>query len=146
MNIVEPLYRSLHVITLVLLYNKEMFRASSEMHIPCSRNWPIERSLVSWTQSTTSSSQSSKMKVPQVNLVIRPPHDSEKQETCAKPSCNWVSRDLTRNKSPNISCILTHNKSQDLICIGQARSPLIDKWQIIGIIHNQWRHVTPVKG
>ena len=33
---------------------------------------------VLWTRSTTSSFQSSKSKVPQVSLVIRPTHDPEK--------------------------------------------------------------------
>jgi hypothetical protein len=45
-NIEEPVYRGLHVIMLVLLFDKEMLRASPEMCIPYSKNWPIERSLV----------------------------------------------------------------------------------------------------
>jgi hypothetical protein len=47
---------------------------------------PKER-ILSWTQSATSSSQSSKLKVPQVNSATRTPCDPEKQGTCANPSC-----------------------------------------------------------
>jgi hypothetical protein len=79
-----------------------------------------------------------------VNLIIRPPHDPEKQGTRADPSGDWVSHDQTRNKSPDISHVLTHDKSQDLIRFERARSPLINKWQIVGMINNQERHVTPV--
>jgi hypothetical protein len=64
-----------------------------------------------WTQSITSSSPSSKSKVLQVNPVIRPARDPEKQGTRAKPSGDLVSHDQTRNKSPNISCALTYDKS-----------------------------------
>jgi hypothetical protein len=71
-----------------------------------------------WTQSITSSSPSSKSKVPQVNPVIRPSHDPEKQGTCAKPSGDLVSRDQTRNKSPDTSCVLTRDKSRDQIRFG----------------------------
>jgi hypothetical protein len=67
--------------------------------------------ILSWMQSMTSSSQSSKSKVPQVNPVIRPSHDPEKQGTCAKPSCDLVLRDQTRNKSPDISHVPTRDKS-----------------------------------
>jgi hypothetical protein len=92
--------------------------------------------ILSWTQSATSNSQSSKSKVPQVNPTIRPPCDPEKQETRAKPSHDSVSHDQTRNKSPNISHVPTCDKSQDLICFGRARSPLINKWQIVRTINN----------
>jgi hypothetical protein len=102
--------------------------------------------ILSWTQSITSSSPSSKSKVPQVNPMIRPARDPEKQGTRAKPSGDLVSRDQTRNKSPDTSCALIRDKSQDLICFGQARSPLINRWQTVGIVYNQRRHVTPVTG
>jgi hypothetical protein len=58
---------------------------------------------LSWTQSMTSSITSSKSKVPQVNPVIRPAHDPEKQGTHAKPSGDLVPRDQTRNRSPDSS-------------------------------------------
>jgi hypothetical protein len=102
--------------------------------------------LMSWTASMTLSPQSSKSKVPQVNSVIGPPRDSEKQGTCVKQSGDRVSRDQTRNKSPDISRVLTCDKSRDPICFRWARSPLIKKWQIVGMINNQRRHVTPVIG
>ena len=69
--------------------------------------------ILSWTQSTTSSSQSSKSKVPQVNPMIRPSCDPEKQETCAKPSGDLIPHDQIRSKSPDISYALAHDKSQD---------------------------------
>jgi hypothetical protein len=93
--------------------------------------------ILSWMQSMTSSSPSSKLKVPQVNHMIRPSCDPEKQETCAKPSYDQVSRDLTRNKSPDTSHVLTCDKSRDQIHFGRARSLLINKWQIVGMINNQ---------
>jgi len=99
---------------------------------------------LSWTQSATSSITSSKSKVPQVNPMIRPAHDSEKQGTHAKPSGDLVSCDQTRNRSPDSSCALTRDKSRDLIRFGQARSPLINKWQIVGTVCNQQRHMTLV--
>ena len=68
-------------------------------------------SLVSQTQSTTTNSQSSKSKVPQVNLTMRPPCDSEKQGTHAKPSGDLVSYDQTRNKSPDTLHVMTCDKS-----------------------------------
>jgi hypothetical protein len=101
---------------------------------------------LSWTQSTTSRSLSSKSKVPQVNPVIRPAHDPEKQGARAKPSGDPVSCDQTRNKSPDPSRVPTCDKSQDSICFGQARSPLINKWQTVGTVCNQRRHVTLVIG
>jgi hypothetical protein len=67
--------------------------------------------ILSWTQSITLSPQSSKSKVLQVNPAIRPPHDPEKQETCAKSSHDLVPCDQTRNKSPDTSCALTCDKS-----------------------------------
>ena len=102
--------------------------------------------LLSWTQSTTSSITSFKSKVPQVNLVIRPAHDPEKQGTCAKPSGDLAPRDQTKNKSPDSARVLTHDKSRDLIRFGRARSPLINKWQTMGTVCNQRRHVTLVIG
>jgi hypothetical protein len=94
-----------------------------------------------WTASTTSSITSSKSKVPQVNPMIRPAHDPEKQGAHANSSGDLITCDQTRNKSPDTSCALTHGKSQDLICFGQARSPLINRWQTIGMVYNQRRHV-----
>jgi len=93
--------------------------------------------ILSWMQSMTSSSPSSKLKVPQVNHVIRPSCDPEKQGTCAKPLYDQVSRDLTRNKSPDTSHVPTCDKSQDQIHFERARSLLINKWQIVGMINNQ---------
>jgi len=102
--------------------------------------------ILSWMQSTTSSVTSFKSKVPQVNPVIRPAHDPEKQGARAKPSGDLNSRDQIRNKSPNPSCVATRDKSRDSICFGRARSPLINKWQTVGMVCNQQRHVTPVIG
>ena len=48
----------------------------------------------------TLSSLSSKSKVPQVNPMIRPTCDPEKQEAHAKPSGDLVPCDQTRDKSP----------------------------------------------
>jgi len=109
--------------------------------------------ILSWMQSTTSSITSSKSKVPQVNPIIRPAHDPEKQETRAKPSGDLVSRDrisnrspdpsrvLSRdrisNRSPDPSRVLSRDKSRDSIQFGWARSPLINKWQTVGTVHNQ---------
>jgi len=67
--------------------------------------------MLSWTQSVTSNITSSKSKVPQVNPVIRPACDSKKQGARAKPSGDLVSCDQTRNKSPDPSRALTHDKS-----------------------------------
>ena len=103
---------------------------------------PVE--IMSWTQSATSSITSFKSKVPQVNPVIRPACDPEKQGARAKPSGDLDSRDQIRNKSPDPSRVTTCDKSQDLICFGRARSPLINKWQTVGMVCNQRRHVTPV--
>jgi hypothetical protein len=102
--------------------------------------------ILSWMKSTTSSSLSSKLKVPQVNPVTRPARDPEKQEARAKPPGDLVSRDQTKNKSPDSLCVLTRDKSRDSIHFGQARSPLINKWQTVGTVCNQRRHVTPVIG
>ena len=71
-----------------------------------------------WTESATSSSQSSKSKVPQVSPMRRPAHDPEKQRARAKPLGDLVPCDQTRSKSPDISHALTRDKSQDLICFG----------------------------
>jgi hypothetical protein len=102
------------------------------------------KALLSRTQSTTSSVTSFKSKVPQVNPVIRPAHDPEKQGTRAKPSGDLVSRDQTSNRSPDSSRVLSRDKSRDSTRFGWARSPLINKWQTVGTVHNQRRHVTPV--
>jgi hypothetical protein len=102
--------------------------------------------VVSQTQSTTSSITSSKLKVPQVNLTIRPARDPKKQGGHAKPSGDLVSHDQISNRSPDTSRVLSRDKSQDSIRFGWARSPLINKWQTMGIVHNQRRHVTPVIG
>jgi len=102
--------------------------------------------ILSWTQSVTSSITSSKSKVPQVNPMIRPARDPEKQGARAKPSGDLVSCDQTRNRSPDSSRVLTRDKSRDSIHFGQARSPLINKWQTVGTVCNQQRHVTLVIG
>jgi hypothetical protein len=94
----------------------------------------------------TLSSRSSKLKAPQVSSVIRPTCDPEKQRICANLSCDQVSCDQTENKSSNISCAPTCDKLWDPIHFRQARSPLINKWQTMRMVHNQWRHVTLVKG
>jgi hypothetical protein len=93
--------------------------------------------LLSWTQSTTSSITSFKSKVPQVNPVIRPARDPEKQEACAKPSGDLGSRDQIRNKSPDPSHVTTRDKLRDSIRLEKARSPLINKWQTVGTVCNQ---------
>ena len=103
-------------------------------------------SYVLWTQSATSSTTSSKSKVPQVDPVIRPARDPEKQGAHAKPSGDLISRDQTRNKSPHPSRVSTRDKSRDSTRFGQARSPLINKWQTMGMVCNQRRHVTPEIG
>jgi len=94
----------------------------------------------------TSSVTSSKSKVPQVNPVTRPAHDPEKQGAHANSSGDLITHDQTRNKSPDTSCALTRDKSQDLIRFGRARSPLINKWQTVGMVCNQQRHATLVIG
>jgi hypothetical protein len=99
-----------------------------------------------WMQSVTSSVTSSKSKVLQVNPVIGPARDPEKQGTRANTSGDLVSHDQTRNKSPDPSRALTCDKSRDSIHFGRARSPLINKWQTVGTVCNQQRHVTPVIG
>jgi hypothetical protein len=132
----------------------------SQQHAACRRSlrsstqhvavpFAVARSMslcLSWMQSTTSRSLSSKSKVPQVNSVIRPAHDPEKQETRAKLSGDQVSHDQTRNKSPDPSHVSTRDKSRDSIHFGRARSPLINKWQTMGTVCNQRRHVTLVIG
>jgi hypothetical protein len=101
---------------------------------------------VLWTESTTLNFQSSKSKVPQVNSVIRPARDPEKQGTHAKLSGDLVPRDQNRSKSPDISHVLIHDKSRDQISFGRARSPLINRWQTVGTVCNQRRHMTLVIG
>ena len=103
-------------------------------------------SLLSWTESTTSSFRSSKSKVPQVSPMIRPTCDPEKQGTCAKLSGDLIPHDQSISKSPDISCVLTRDKSQDQMRFGWARSLLINRWQTMGTVCNQQRHVTPVIG
>jgi hypothetical protein len=71
--------------------------------------------ILSWMQSATSCSPSSKSKVLQVNPVIRPARDPKKQGACAKPSGDLVSRDQTRNKSHDSLCVPTCDKSRDSI-------------------------------
>ena len=82
----------------------------------------------------TSSSQSSKSKVLQVSPIIRPTHDPEKQEACANLSGDLVLHDQIRSKSPDLLCVLVYDKLQDPICFGQARSPLINKWKMVGTV------------
>ena len=93
-----------------------------------------------------SSLQSSKSKVPQVNPVIRLARDPEKQGTREKLSSDLMPRDQSGSKSPDISRVLTRDKSRDQICFGQARSPLINRWQTVGTVCNQQRHMTPAIG
>jgi len=95
--------------------------------------------ILSWTQSATSSITSSKSKVPQVNPVIRPARDPEKQGARAKPSGDLVSRDQISNRSPDTSRVLSRDKSQDSIRFGWARSPLINKWQTVGTFHKSMK-------
>jgi hypothetical protein len=76
------------------------------------------KSRVSWTQSVTSSVTSSKSKVLQVNPMIRPARDPEKQEACANSSGDLITCDQTRNKSPDTSHVPTRDKSRDPICFG----------------------------
>ena len=113
-------------------------------------NGDCDTYMVSWTQSTTSSFQSSKSKVPQVNQVTRPARDSEKLRTRAQASGDLVTRDQTKSKSPDTPCdlsrVITCDKSRDPIRFGRARSPLINRWQTVGTVCNQQRHVTPVIG
>ena len=73
---------------------------------------------MSWTESTTSSFQSSKSKVPQISPMIRPTYDPEKQGTRAKLSGDLIPCDQNRSKSPDISRALTRDKSRDPICFG----------------------------
>jgi len=115
---------------------------------PCmsSGDGACHRQPLSRTQFATSSITSSKSKVPQVNPVIRPARDPEKQGTRAKPSGDLVSHDQISNKSPDISRVLSRDKSRDSTRFGWARSPLINQWQTVGTVHNQRRHVTPVVG
>jgi hypothetical protein len=102
--------------------------------------------ILSQMQSTTSSITSFKSKVPQVNPAIRPARDPEKQGARAKPSGDLVSRDQTSNRSPDPSHVLSRDKSQDSKRFGWARSLLINKWQTVGTVRNQRRHMTPVIG
>jgi hypothetical protein len=106
--------------------------------------------MVSWTQSTTSSFQSSKSKVPQVNPMIRPARDPEKQGAHAQVSGDMTPWDQIRNRSPNtphdLSHVLTRDKSCDPIRFGRARSPLINRWQTMGMVNDQRKHVIPVLG
>jgi hypothetical protein len=78
--------------------------------------------------------------------MIRPAHDPEKQEARAKPSGDLKPCDQVRSKSPDTSHLTARDQSQDLICFGRARSPLINKWKTVGMVLNQQRHVTPVRG
>jgi len=74
-------------------------------------NASIHVGLLSWTESTTSNFQSSKSKVPQVSPVIRPARDPEKQGTRAKLSGDLILCDQSTSKSPDILCVLIHDKS-----------------------------------
>jgi hypothetical protein len=67
--------------------------------------------ILSWMQSVTSCSPNSKMKVPQVNPVIRPAWDPKKQGARANLSGDLVSCNQTRNKSPDSSRVPTRDKS-----------------------------------
>jgi hypothetical protein len=92
---------------------------------------------LSWTKSMTSSSLNSKLKVQQVSPLIRSACDPKKQGAHAKPSGDRTPCDQTRSKSPDKARDQTHDKSQDPIHFGQARSPLIDKWKTMGMVFNQ---------
>ena len=87
-----------------------------------SRFGPFEEILVgpplSWTQSATLSITSPKSKVLQANPMTRLARDPEKQGARAKPSCDLTSRDQTKNKSPDLSRVITHDTSRDSICFG----------------------------
>jgi hypothetical protein len=78
--------------------------------------------------------------------MIRPTYDPKKQGTHANLSGDLVPHDQIRSKSPNILHAPTHDKAQDPIHFGRARSLLINKWQTMGMAYNQQRHVTLVKG
>ena len=78
--------------------------------------------------------------------MIRPACDPEKQGARAIPSGDLDSRDQIRNKSPDPACVATRDKSRDSIRFGRARSLLINKWQTVGTVCNQRRHVTLVIG
>jgi hypothetical protein len=93
--------------------------------------------ILSWTESTTLSSQSSKSKFPQVSPVIRPARDPEKQGARAKPTGDLKPHDQVRGKSPDISRVMTRDQLRDPIHFGQARSPLINKWKTVGMVFNQ---------
>jgi hypothetical protein len=82
--------------------------------------------------------------------VTRLTRDPEKQGTCAQASGDLVPCDQIRSKSPDtprdLSRVLTHDKSWDPICFGRARSPLINRWQTMGMVSNQQRHEIPALG
>jgi hypothetical protein len=67
--------------------------------------------ILSWTQSTTLSFQSSKSRIPQVNPMIRPTCDPEKQGTHAQTSGDLITHDHTRSKSSDTLRALAHDKS-----------------------------------
>jgi len=102
--------------------------------------------ILSRTASATSSITSFKSKIPQVNPMIRLARDPEKQGARAKPSGDLVSHDQTSNRSPDSSRVLLRDKSQDSTRFGWARSLLINKWQTVGTVRNQRRHMILVIG
>jgi hypothetical protein len=126
-----------------------MFKAHNQILLEAT-NLQTTHPKVSWTQSTTSSLQSSKSKIPQVNPVTRPARDPEKQGARAQTSGDQGARDPTRSQSPDIprdpSRVLTRDKSRDPIRFGRARSPLINRWQTVGTVNNQRNHVILVLG
>ena len=134
--------------TPIIIFLWEAPPSNTRCKAQCRRLPPCQRHLVrlSRTASATSSITSSKSKVPQVNPVIRPACDPEKQGTRAKPSGDLVSRDQISNRSPDPSRVLSRDKSRDSTRFGWARSLLINKWQTVGMVHNQQRHVTLVIG
>jgi hypothetical protein len=104
-----------------LMNAKELLDQFKQKHTPKQRISTLtlqaqqrpKEGILLWTQSVTSSITSFKLKVPQVNPMIRPARDPEKQGAHAKPSGDLVSRDKTSNRSPDSSRVLSHNKSRD---------------------------------
>jgi len=98
---------------------KELLDQFKQRHTPKQRLGTLalqvqqkpKEGILSWTQSATSSFTSSKLKVSQVNPVIRLTRDPEKQGARANSSGDLITRDQIRNKLPDTSCALTRDKS-----------------------------------
>jgi hypothetical protein len=96
-----------------LTHAKELLnKFKQKTHIPVlqAQQNPKE-GILSWTESVTSSFRNSKLKISQVNPVIRPTCDPEKQGTRDKLSSDLIPRDQSTSKSPDISHVLTRDKS-----------------------------------